>query len=120
MGHVWVQLGAVVTMLVEEDTTHVVAAAKATDKVHWAVAHDRHVVSPAWLQASGDLSHAWQGFIKKIGYLAKPDAIGHTCRASAATSAGPTVVYSLSRIHPHRISNMHANGPEHPHECVCM
>ena len=62
----WVQLGAVVTMSVEEDTTHVVAAAKATDKVHWAVAHDRHVVSPAWLQASGDLSHAWQGIIKKM------------------------------------------------------
>jgi len=48
-----VQLGAVVTLSQDEDTTHVLAAAKDTDKVHWAVAHERHVVSTAWLQASG-------------------------------------------------------------------
>lgn len=48
-----VQLGAIVTLGQDEGTTHVLAAARDTDKVHWAVAHDRHVVSPAWLQASG-------------------------------------------------------------------
>ncbi len=47
------QLGAVVTLGVDEDTTHVVAAAKNTDKVHWAAAHNRHIVSPAWLHACG-------------------------------------------------------------------
>lgn len=48
-----VQLGAVVTLGVDEDTTHVVAAAKNTDKVNWAAAHKRHIVSPAWLHACG-------------------------------------------------------------------
>lgn len=47
------QLGAVVTLGVDEDTTHVVAAARKTDKVHWAAAHNRHIVSPAWLHACG-------------------------------------------------------------------
>ena len=47
------QLGAVVTLGVDEDTTHVVAAARNTDKVHWAAAHNRHIVSPAWLHACG-------------------------------------------------------------------
>ncbi|BDA42625.1 probable RNA polymerase II subunit A C-terminal domain phosphatase [Coccomyxa sp. Obi] len=52
--HLWQQaqqLGAVVTLGVDEDTTHVVAAAKNTDKVHWAADHNRHIVSPAWLHA---------------------------------------------------------------------
>lgn len=47
------QVGAAVTVSVDESTTHIVAAGPQTEKVNWALRHGRHVVSPAWLQGSG-------------------------------------------------------------------
>ena len=47
------QYGASVTLDLDDDVTHVVAAGPLTQKVKWAQRHGCHVVSPAWLQATG-------------------------------------------------------------------
>ena len=47
------QYGASVTLDLDDEVTHVVAAGPLTQKVKWAQQRGRHVVSPAWLQATG-------------------------------------------------------------------
>ncbi|BBN00507.1 RNA polymerase II C-terminal domain phosphatase-like 3/4 [Marchantia polymorpha subsp. ruderalis] len=46
------QFGAICTTKIDDEVTHVVAISPGTDKVNWALSTGRHVVRPAWLEAS--------------------------------------------------------------------
>ncbi|KAL1539227.1 protein-serine/threonine phosphatase [Salvia divinorum] len=46
------QFGAVCTIQIDEQVTHVVANSLGTDKVNWALARGRFVVHPGWVEAS--------------------------------------------------------------------
>lgn len=46
------QFGAVCTIAIDDQVTHVVANSLGTDKVNWALSSGRHVVHPGWVEAS--------------------------------------------------------------------